>query len=209
MGFFGMFNVYSLRTNLSVAIVAMVNTTVSNDSETNLSALCPDRGQSSTDTANSVRFWQNSIDDWGKSKVFAITKHISNLEKNLPCQRPYLGFSKVSLLMVSHRKRNVTPPSCSPATIRESSTTNKTALLTNSELPVRSKVKASLIRSKHGKPIYNTVSKQHADWHRRWESTNQHEMLCKTKHEIGKRKKLDWLMMRYSLEKSYYTNKRR
>jgi len=54
MGFLGMFNVYSLRTNLNVAIVAMVNTTDDSDSQSNQSNLCPDRGQSSSDTANSV-----------------------------------------------------------------------------------------------------------------------------------------------------------
>ena len=42
MGFLGMFNVYSLRTNLSVAIVAMVNSS-SLDNSSNRSQTCPER----------------------------------------------------------------------------------------------------------------------------------------------------------------------
>ncbi|XP_078491658.1 sialin-like [Ciona intestinalis] len=60
MGFLGMFNVYSLRTNLSVAIVAMVNS--SSESEGNASNVCPDRGQSTSETANS-----NGIFDWNSA----------------------------------------------------------------------------------------------------------------------------------------------
>uniref|UniRef100_H2ZN02 Major facilitator superfamily (MFS) profile domain-containing protein n=1 Tax=Ciona savignyi TaxID=51511 RepID=H2ZN02_CIOSA len=61
MGFLGMFNVYSLRTNLSVAIVAMVNS--SGESDVNSSNVCPDRGQTSSDTANT-----NGIFDWNSAE---------------------------------------------------------------------------------------------------------------------------------------------
>ncbi|XP_076803041.1 sialin-like isoform X1 [Clavelina lepadiformis] len=60
MGFLGMFNVYSLRTNLSVAIVAMVNST---DDSGNESDTCPDRGQSAGNSTNS-----NGIYDWNSAE---------------------------------------------------------------------------------------------------------------------------------------------
>lgn len=51
MGFFGMFNVYTMRTNLSIAIVAMVNST-SDDEQSNSS--CPDRGVSEINDVSNV-----------------------------------------------------------------------------------------------------------------------------------------------------------
>lgn len=41
MGFLGFANVYAMRVNLSVAIVAMVNTTVSNTTDV-ITDVCPD-----------------------------------------------------------------------------------------------------------------------------------------------------------------------
>nr|XP_039254795.1 sialin-like [Styela clava] len=62
MLFFATFNVYSLRTNLSVAIVAMVNSTSSSteDSE-NGSDVCPDKGVSEIDenTNNGIFVWDS------------------------------------------------------------------------------------------------------------------------------------------------------
>ena len=54
MAFLGFFNVYCLRVNLSVALVAMVNSTSSENSRT--SDECPnDRGNSTTTSAVSAR----------------------------------------------------------------------------------------------------------------------------------------------------------
>ena len=52
MGFLGMFNIYSLRTNLSVAIVAMVNMT--DDNSNNKSNICPDRADGPASDPSSV-----------------------------------------------------------------------------------------------------------------------------------------------------------
>ena len=54
MMFFGMFNVFSLRNNVNVAIVAMVNYTQEFQDDINGSELCPDHGASKIDESPSV-----------------------------------------------------------------------------------------------------------------------------------------------------------
>lgn len=64
MLFWGTFNAYSLRVNLNVAIVAMVNSTNSKSNITNATTTCPDHGASnihSIRTVNSYSVFATSV----------------------------------------------------------------------------------------------------------------------------------------------------